>query len=308
MNTKAGYIGIVGKPNVGKSTLLNHILGEFVSIISPKPQTTRDKILGIHTKNNTQFIFLDSPGIHNSTKVINQYMISEAVSTILDSDIVLFLVEFKGDFSFDEMEIKIIKFLEKFNKNTILILNKMDLSNNIKTDFDNIMKYLENFKIFKDVIPLSAKNGIDTNLFLKQIEKFIPNQQFFYPENYLTDRNDRFFVSEVIREKIFLLTYQEVPYDSSVVVEKYNESKGSIVIDATIIVAKESQKGVIIGKGGLTLQKIGMNARKDIEKNLNKKIILNLFVKVETNWNSNKDKLKQIGYEQKDINIEEFFK
>ncbi|MBN2694786.1 GTPase Era [bacterium] len=300
--SKAGYIAIVGKPNVGKSTLLNSILDETVSITSPKEQTTRDKILAVHTTNNSQFIFLDSPGIHLSTKEINRFMLSEALSAIKEADLVLFLTEYSKDKRFDAIETQIIEYLEKKNKKTVLIVTKTDKANSFN-DLKTVVSDFQNIKSFSQVIPISSTIGFNKTLFYKELEKYLPEHPFYFPEDFLTDKNDRFMVKEVIREQIFLLTHHEIPHESGVIVEKFTTIKEKLFINAIIVVAKESQKGILIGKAGQTLKKIGTQARLKLESIFGKKVQLETIIRVEQNWNKSADKMKQIGYNQGDIEL-----
>ncbi len=308
MITKAGYIAIIGRPNVGKSTLLNTILNETVSITSPKEQTTRDKILAVFTNETSQFIFLDSPGIHLSTKEFNKFMLSEALDAIKEADLVLLLKEYSKEATFDSIENQIIEYLDKKSKKSILVITKTDKATSFN-DLKNLLSIFQKIKSFQQIIPISTTTRFNKNLFYKELEKYLPEHPFYFPEDFLTDKNERFMVKEVIREQIFLLIHQEIPHESGVIVEKFTTIKEKIFINAIIVVSKESQKGILIGRGGQTLKKIGMQARLKLESILKKRVELNILIRFELNWNKNIDKMRQIGYNQSDSGLlEDFFK
>ena len=297
---KSGYIAVVGKPNVGKSTFINYFLGETISIITRKAQTTRDKILGVYTQDNIQIIFLDSPGIHISKKEINLFMLKEAISAIKDADLVLLLVEY-GKRN-DEINQKIIDYLENKKIPKILIINKIDKVKNPIQIIEEI-EYWKSKASFNEIIPLSAHKGFNKKLLIKEFEKYIPIHPFYYPQDYLTDKDERFIVSELIREQILLLTHEEIPYDTAVIIEKFSTIKNMINIDATIILARESQKRVILGSKGRMIKKIRENSVSKIEKVLSKKVNLKLFVKIDKNWSSINEKIEKFGYSNKtDLN------
>ena len=291
---KSGYIAIIGKPNVGKSTFINSFLGGTVSIITRKAQTTRDKILAVYTDENTQIIFLDSPGIHLSSKEINKFMLKEAVSAIKDADLILFLVEYH-DNKIDEINKKISNYITSKNKPVILLINKIDKFSNPQ----KIIKAIEFWKTqgnFNEIIPISAFKGFNRKLLIKEFRKYLPIHPFYYPKDFLTDKDERFIVSELIREQILLLTHEEIPYDTAVIIDKFNIIKNKIFINASVILARESQKRVILGYKGSMIKKIRENSTENIKKVLNKEIKLDIFVKVDRNWSSINEKIEKLGY------------
>ena len=303
---KAGYIAIVGRPNAGKSTFLNQFLGENLSITTHKAQTTRDKILGVFTEDNLQIIFLDSPGLHIRKKEINLFMIKEAISAIKEADVVLLFVEYNHQKKIDVVEEKIIEHISKREKPIILILNKID-------KFKNPMELMEAINFwnkqgkFDDIIPISSLKGFNKKLLIKDFKKYIPEHPFYYPEDYLTDKDERFTIAELIREQILLMINEEIPYDTAVRVEKFATIDGKLHLEVTVILARESQKRVVIGSKGEMLQKIKDRASKTITEALNKDVHLRLFVRVEKNWNKIGKKMEEFGYKNS-INIDNFLK
>jgi len=298
---KSGYIAIIGKPNVGKSTFINSFFGETISITTRKAQTTRDKILAVYTDKETQIIFLDSPGIHISKKEINQFMLKEAISAINDADLVLFLVEHTSS-KLDIVNKKILDYTNSKKKPTILLINKIDKYKSPAMVMEAISFWQQQGK-FDEIIPISAVKGFNKALLLKDFRKFLPEHPFYYPEDYLTDKDERFIVSELVREQILLLTHEEIPYDSAVVVEKFLNIENKVTIDATIVLARESQKRVILGNKGSMIQKIRENSQDNIRRVLNKSVKLNLFVKIDKNWSTINEKIEKLGYNNKtDLN------
>ncbi len=295
--TKSGYIAIIGKPNVGKSTFINAFIGETISIITRKAQTTRDKILAVYTDENTQIIFLDSPGIHISKKEINQFMLKEAISAIKDADLVLFLVEYNNS-QMDKVNKKILDYTLSKNKPIILLINKID-------KYKTPVKMLEAIDFWKkqadfnEIIPISAFKGFNQKLLLKEFKKYLPEHPFYYPTDFLTDKDERFIISELIREQILLLTHEEIPYDSAVVIDKFLNIENNITVDATIVLARESQKRVILGSKGTMIKKIRENAQENAINILNKNIKLKIFVKIDKNWSTVNEKIEKLGYSNK---------
>ena len=298
---KSGYIAIIGKPNVGKSTFINSFFGETISIITRKAQTTRDKILAVYTDDDTQIIFLDSPGIHISKKEINQFMLKEAISAINDADLVLFLIEHNNS-TIDKVNKKILDYTLSKKKPMILLINKIDKYKNPAMVMEAI-QFWQKQADFDEIIPISAFKGFNKKLLLRDFRKYLPEHPFYYPSDYLTDKDERFIVSELIREQILLLTHEEIPYDSAVIIEKFLEIEGKVTIDATIVLARESQKRVILGNKGSMIQKIRENSQENIIKVLNKKIKLKIFVKIDKNWSTINEKIEKLGYNNKtDLN------
>jgi len=296
---KSGFIGIIGRPNVGKSTLLNVIIGEKIAITTHKPQTTRNRIMGIKNIESGQLIFLDTPGIHKATTPLNQFMVATATDTFRSADILLLLVEAtEGVHRNDQLIIDSLK-----NKNVrlpvILLINKIDLVRK-----DNILPFIDQLQRlfpFSEIIPISALTGDGISILIEQIWELLPEGPRYFPDDVMTDRTERFIAAEIIREKIILFTHQEIPYTTAVVVDSFkeDEEKNLIRIQATINVAKDSQKGILIGKKGSMLKEVGTRARLDMEKFFASKIYLELFVRVSKDWTHDARMLKEFGYTDK---------
>lgn len=294
---KSGFIGIIGRPNVGKSTLFNAIIGERIAIITHKPQTTRNRIMGIKNIENGQLIFLDTPGIHKATTPLNQLMVATATDTFRSADILLLLVEVPEGVHHDDK--LIIDSLRDIRLPVILLINKIDLVRK-----ENILPVIDQFQqlfSFAEIIPISAMTGDGIPVLIEQIWKLLPEGPRYFPDDMMTDRTERFITAEIIREKIILLTHQEIPYTTAVVVDSFkeDEEKNLIRIQATINVSKDSQKGILIGKKGSMLKKVGTQARTDMEKFFAAKIYLELFVRVRKDWTHDARMLKEFGYTEK---------
>ncbi len=289
---KSGYVSITGRPNVGKSTLLNTILGEKVAIVTPKPQTTRNRIIGVKTLTNAQIIFIDTPGIHKPKHTLGEMMVREARDVAKEVDIILFLVEPEGPGKGDRF---IIDNITTLKKPIFLIINKIDT---IKKP--QLLPIIENYNAiypFTEVIPLSALKGEGIDILIDTILKYLSEGPKYYPDDIVTDQLERFFVSEIIREKIMQMTDEEVPYSIATEVTDWNErNDGIIFIRANIYVEREGQKGIIIGKGGERLKEVGVRSRIEIEKLLGTKVFLELWVKIKKDWRSNDKILKGLGY------------
>lgn len=291
-NFKSGFALILGAPNVGKSTLLNRLLGEKISITSRKPQTTRNRILGVFHMPDAQIVFLDTPGVHAAKDIFNKKIVEVAISSIGDVDVVLLLADVNKP---DHVSGKILlKILSATSKPVVLALNKIDRKKS--PDIPSISEQWNSMYSFKAIVPISAKFGFGMEKLIKALVNILPPGPPFFPEDTLTDMPMRFIVSEIIREKVFRLTGEEIPYSIAVTVEKYEEKKNLSVIYAVIHVEKDSQKGIIIGKQGQMLKKIGQDSRKDIEKLLGHGIFLNLFVRVQKNWSKDTKALRKFGY------------
>lgn len=289
---KSGFVGIIGAPNAGKSTLLNQVLGQKISITSKKPQTTRDRILGIVNTASSQIIFIDTPGIHKSTNLLNRRIVDQAMMALEDVDIILFMVDAASrNFSAEKL---IISQLNKTKKQVVLALNKIDLTK--KAQIYTLVEEFQTMYDFKAIIPISAKKDIQIKNLLKEVEILLPTGHRLFPEETFTDVSEKFMVKEIIREKVFRLTGMEIPYSSAVTVDSFAVEKKLIVIHASIHVVRDSQKGIIIGKKGSMLSKIGSRARKDIEQMTGQKVLLKLFVKVTKNWIDNGRVLSEFGY------------
>lgn len=287
---KAGFVSIVGKPNVGKSTLMNRLVGENLSIISPKAQTTRHRIMGIINGENCQIIYSDTPGILEPKYALHEAMMNFVKVSLEDADLVLLVVEL-GE-KFDPLV------FERFNKlqtPVLLVINKIDLAAGSQVH-DKILHWKEHLKGVKEVIPVSAAKGENIAHLLNTIVTHLPLHPPYFPQDELTDKSERFFAAEIIREKIFYTYEQEVPYSCEVVITEFKEEPEIIRMRAEIYVERNSQKGIIIGKGGASLKKVGTEARKSMEDFFNKKVFLETHVKVAADWRKQKNRLKQFGY------------
>ncbi len=291
MDHKAGYVNILGKPNVGKSTLMNALVGEKLSVITNKAQTTRHRILGILSDKDYQIIFSDTPGIVKPHYKLHRAMMHEVESALEDADILLYVVEM-GESLPDEI---IVKTIEQKKIPVIVAINKVD-----KNKQEEVQLAIDQWKKLMpaaDVLPVSALYNFNVDQLLTLILQKLPEHPAYYPKDELTDKSYRFFVSEIIREKILLLYRKEVPYSVEVVVDAFKESKDIVRISAYIYVSRETQKIIIIGKGGQAIKQLGTEARKDIEKFLGKKVYLELSVKVEKDWRNKEQALKRFGYQ-----------
>lgn len=291
---RSGYVALVGAPNAGKSTLLNQLLEVKISITASKPQTTRNRIIGVLTRPTSQMVLVDTPGIHLARDAFNRTMVAYALETLKEVDLICFLIEPAAPRAINK---QIIEHLRKCSAPVILVVNKIDLL----SDKSRLLPILEEYRHYLDfsaVVPLSALTGDGTELLIGEIESRLPEGPRFYPEDYLTDLPERFLVAELIREKVFHLAQQEVPYAVAVTIDQFKEesrAKGT-TIEATIHVERDSQKAIIIGKGGQMLKEIGIQARRDIEKLLGKHVYLGLFVRVQRNWRQDRRMLIELGY------------
>ncbi|MBO5133026.1 MAG: GTPase Era [Paludibacteraceae bacterium] len=289
---KSGFVNIVGNPNVGKSTLMNALVGEKISIITSKAQTTRHRIMGIVNGEDFQIVYSDTPGVLKPNYKLQESMLNFSTGALTDADIILYVTDVVE--SFDKNQ----SFLEKVKKQSapvMLIINKIDLTNQ-----ENLIELVEKWKdVLPDteIIPISATNNFNLDHLLKRIKAQLPDSPPFFEKDALTDKPARFFVTEIIREKILTNYDKEVPYSVEVVVESFKEDKKMIHINAVIYVERDSQKGIIIGQGGKMLKKVGTEARKDIESFFDKKVFLELYVKVEKDWRNKENKLKDFGYQ-----------
>jgi len=293
---RAGFIAIVGAPNVGKSTFLNEVLGFKLAITSDKPQTTRHRLLGVYNEPGLQAIFLDTPGLHQARRALNQRMVDTALAALQDVDAVLFMVEasHKGMTQGEE----VARILEGTDKPAVLALNKIDLL----PDKAALLPYLDkvaSWASWTAYVPISALTGDGATLVLKELKALLPESNPLFPEDVITDLSERFLVSELIREKVFRLTGQEVPYSSAVTIDQFLEpgdESRPIAISATIHVERDSQKGIIIGKRGAMIKRIGTEARQDMETLLGHPVFLELFVRVEPKWSRSQKGLTKLGY------------
>ena len=294
---KSGFVAILGQPNVGKSTLLNSLLKEKVSIVSPKPQTTRNKILGIYNDEDCQIVFIDTPGIHNSQNKLDEYMNKSILVAKSDVDVVLYVID--GSKSITENTIEILNKYTKNIQNIILVVNKID-----KTNYEKLYPELakcNQLENIKDVVPVSASKSKNLEELLKVIKSYLKDNIKYFDQDIYTDQSIKTLVSELIREKALWLLQDELPHGIAVEITKFDEEKPIIEIDADIILEKSSHKPIVIGKNGSMLKNIGIKARNDIEKLLQKQVMLKLFVKVREDWRNSASTIKELGYNSKDL-------
>ena len=299
---KAGFVNIVGNPNVGKSTLMNQLVGERISIATFKAQTTRHRIMGIVNTDDMQIVFSDTPGVLKPNYKLQESMLAFSESALQDADVLLYVTDVV------ENPEKNMDFLEKVQKMSIpviLLINKIDELQNIQNNLSNqniqnilgdIVAKWHTLLPNAEILPISAKNKFGTDILLKRIKELLPESPAFFDKDQLTDKPARFFVSEIIREKILLYYDKEIPYSVEVSVESFKESKDLISINAVIYVERESQKGIIIGHQGVALKKVGQEARRSLEKFFGKKIYLETFVKVDKDWRNSQKELNNFGY------------
>lgn len=294
-NYKSGFVTIIGRPNVGKSTLLNHIIGQKIAITSSKPQTTRVSLKGIVSDERGQIVFVDTPGLHKPHHLLGEQLVNQSISSLQDIEIVLFLVDGTEEVGGGDKYI-VENILSKIDKPIFLLINKLDKVPKLDKD-----KYIEQYSSlynFKEVFKISARHGDNIDNVIQKIFDILPEGKPFYDTEALTDTNTRDIAGEMIREQLFRLLGEEVPHSSAILVESFKDdhNKGLTSIKANIYVERESQKGIVIGKGGLKLKEIGQNARKEIEALIGNKVYLELHVKVMKNWRDNKKDLKKLGY------------
>lgn len=293
---KSGFISIIGRPNVGKSTFLNRVIGQKIAIMSDKPQTTRNKVQGVLTTDDAQFIFIDTPGIHKPKHKLGDFMMKVAQNTLKEVDVILFMVNAEEGYGRGEEFI-----LEKFQSvrtPIFLVINKID-----KIHPDKLMTLIESYKEkyeFSEIIPISALEGNNVETLLEQIKTYIPEGPQYYPADQVTDHPERFIVSELIREKALHLTREEIPHSLAVLIDKMErrDDKDVVHVMATIIVERDSQKGIVIGKQGKMLKEIGQRARLDIENLLGSKVFLELWVKVQKDWRNKMSQLRDFGFRE----------
>jgi GTP-binding protein Era len=293
---QCGTVSIIGRPNVGKSTLLNHLVGYKLSAIANKPQTTRTNIRGILTEldnnKNHQIIFTDTPGIHqNSKNLLNRTLNSEAVAAVEDVDAIIMIVEV---LKWTDEDDYVLSRLKHSNKPVFLLINKVDRLE----DKNRLFPYLEKVaskREFTEIIPISATKGMNTDVLIQSLLKVLPKSEFIYPEDHITDKSVRFICSELIREQLVLNLHEELPYTTAIDIETFEETEKLVTIEAVIWASRANQKGIIIGKKGETLKRIGQSARRSLEEFLMKKVMLKQWVKVEENWQNNPRHLNELG-------------
>ena len=295
-NFKSGLVTIVARPNVGKSTLLNKILGQKIAITTPLRQTTRKNLKGIYTDSNCQIVLIDTPGIHKPLNELGKYLSNQSKDALVDTDLILFMVDATEPCGLGDKWI-----WDNYLKNTktpiVLVYNKVDLIKKLEERDLNVYSYKKTFEVNLDSVKISAKTGRNVDDLIKKIKEYLPYGEKFYDEDMVCDSNMREIASEVIREQIILNTKDEVPHSVAVVIDGYKEEENIDRISAKIIVNNDSQKGILIGKQGVMLKKIGTASRKELEKILEKKVFLELFVKVQKNWLKDKNAIKEFGFE-----------
>lgn len=290
---KSGFVSIIGRPNVGKSTFVNRVIGHKIAIMSDKAQTTRNKIQGVMTRDDAQIIFIDTPGIHKPKHKLGDYMMRVAKNTLSEIDAIMFMVNVNEDIGRGDEYI--MEMLKNVKTPIFLVLNKIDLVHP-----DTMMPKIEQYQSymdFTDIIPISALEGLNVDHFIDVLKSFFPEGPKYYPDNQISDHPEQFVVSEIIREKILHLTSEEIPHAIGVNVDRMiKEDEDRVRIEATIYVERDSQKGIVIGKGGKKLKEVGKRARRDIEMLLGSKVYLELWVKVQRDWRNKVNFIRQIGY------------
>lgn len=295
---KSGFISIIGRPNVGKSTFLNHVVGQKIAIMSDKPQTTRNKVQGVVTTDDAQMIYIDTPGIHKPKHRLGDFMVKVARNTLGEVDVILFMVN--AEQKIGPGDRFIIDMLKNTNTPVFLVINKIDLVHP-EALLETIVSYQEEYD-FAEVVPISALNGNNTAALLETLKKYLPVGPKYYPDEQVTDHPERFIISEFIREKVLHLTREEIPHSVAVVIEQIEKEKDRDMINvmATIVVDRDSQKGIVIGKRGALLKQVGTEARKDIEMLLGSRVFLELWVKVQKDWRNRPSRLKEFGFDEED--------
>ena len=297
-NFKSGYVSVVGRPNVGKSTLLNAIIGEKISAISSKPQTTRQNITFIHTDDDSQIIFLDTPGIQRPKNKLGEFMLTESKESIDEADVITYIVDTSKKIG--KAERSIIDILKEYEGKLpiILLINKVDTIK--KDELLEIISMYAKEEIFNEIIPISAMKNDGVDIYIETLKKYLKPGPMYYPEDMITDKNERFIVAEIIREKGLRYLNEEVPHGLAISIEKFKkrEDKNIYDIEANIYVERDSHKGILIGKGGSMLKRIGTEAREDAERLLDGKVNLQIWVKVEKNWRERDNLVKRFGYDK----------
>jgi GTP-binding protein Era len=291
---RCGFVAVVGRPNVGKSTLINALMGSKVSIVTAKPQTTRHRILAVHTTDSAQILFVDTPGIHrNSGKAMNRLMNRTATSALMDADLVLFVIEANR---WTEEDDDVLKRVKNSGIPTIALLNKVDSVHPREALLEKLSELTERHD-FSELIPISAKKGDNLDVLLAGIPAFLPESPALFPEEMRTDRSREFHAAEVVREKLTLMLHQELPYGLTVQIERFVEEDDRTTISAIIWVERDSQKGIVVGKGGSRLKQVGTAARVELKRQLGRPVHLELWVKVKQNWADNEKDLHALGFD-----------
>jgi len=289
---RSGYVSIIGRPNVGKSTLLNNILGQKIAIVTERPQTTRNRLVGIRTLPDAQIIFIDTPGIHDPKHLLGRRMVKAAQDVLKEIDLVLFMIDPEQAVAKDK---EILALLRDSGSPVFLLINKID-----RIKKNELLPLIETYRslfAFREILPVSAQSGEGVDTVIEKVKEILPAGPKYYPDDMLTDQIERFMATEIIREKIMLKTSEEIPHSVAVEVLQWKEREdGLVAISANIYVEREGQKGIIIGKNGALLKMIGTNARHDIERLLGTKVFLQLWVKVRSGWRDDTRALKELGY------------
>lgn len=292
---KSGFISIIGRPNVGKSTFLNRVIGQKIAIMSDKPQTTRNKVQGVLTQDNSQMIFIDTPGVHKPKHKLGEFMLKVSKNTLREVDVIMFMIN--AEQGYGKGDEFILEWLEGNKTPVFLVINKID-----QVHPEELLAIIDEYKEkydFAEIVPISALQGNNVDSLLNAIEKYLPEGPQYYPADQVTDHPERFIISELIREKALHLTREEIPHSIAVVIDKIKpdeEKEGMIRVQATIMVERDSQKGIVIGKRGALLKEIGTLARKDIEMLLGSKVYLELWVKVQKDWRNKQSQLRDFGF------------
>jgi GTP-binding protein Era len=287
----SGFVSVVGRPNVGKSTLINNVVGQKVAIVTPKPQTTRNRITAIANTDKAQIVFLDTPGIHKPQYEMNRLMVEAALGTLSQVDLALLVVDISQPFGKGDEHV--LELMKKVHVTLLLAINKVDL-----VAKDSILPLIDEYRSrgdFKEIVPISALKGDNVDRLVSVLVAYLPEGPPLFPEDELTDLPERFFAAEMIREKILLNVHEEVPYTTAVRVDSWEDRNGLTHIEASILVERDSQKGILLGKGGRMIKKIGASARRDLERFLNTRIYLGLHVKVREHWRENRRLLAELG-------------
>lgn len=290
-NHKAGFVNIVGKPNAGKSTLLNQLMGEKLAIVTQKAQTTRHRIFGIYNEEDLQIVFSDTPGVLDPKYGLQEKMMDFVKDSLQDADVFLFIIDITDKSEHSDF---LVEKLNKIPIPVLILVNKIDASN--QTDLEKIMEFWHEQIPKAEILPISALTGFNTEVILPKLKSMLPENPPYYDKDQYTDKPERFFVNETVREKILLNYDKEIPYSVEVVTEQFKETDGMLFIDSVIYVERDTQKGIIIGHKGDAIKKVGTEARIDLEKFFSKKIHLKLFVKVKKDWRKNDRDLKNFGY------------
>ncbi|GAJ99109.1 MULTISPECIES: GTPase Era [Geomicrobium] len=294
---KSGFVSLIGRPNAGKSTLLNQVIGQKIAIMSDKPQTTRNKIQAVYTTENEQLVFLDTPGVHKPKHKLGEFMVNQALDTLKEVDVVLFFIDVAEPFG--KGEEFILESLKKIQTPVFLVMNKID-----KVHPEQLLERIEEYRHhydFKEIIPISALEGQNVPVLVENLVKYMPEGPQYYPDEQITDHPERFIIAELIREKVLYHTRDEIPHSVAVVIDQVKERPDrKTYVQATIVVERNSQKGIVIGKRGAMLKQVGQEARKDIRKLLGTDVFLELWVKVQKDWRNKARFLNEQGYSNRE--------